>query len=641
MEIGCFRKMDKKIFLILLVFVIVVIEGGSKMVAQNDFLGFKEQNGKLIFRAFITNAEKVELVLTKCISHHKVDVRVFELHPAGENIWTVSLEPIYWYWYYRYKIYRVNETITGVDPWSPFITSDNKWGMVIPESHPLSISPTFPQSKSVIYELSLRDFTIDPDSGITLRGKYTSFLKEGTVLFNTEFKTGIDHLKELGVNVIQLMPIQDADRDEYSDEYNWGYMPIQHNSPDGWYATRREDETKVKEFAQLVDFLHKEGFKVVMDVVYNHTAENNTDKRINFNVLAPDYYYRTKENGTYWNGSGCGNELKTEAKYCRKFVLDSLKMYVKRYGVDGFRFDLMGLMDKKTMDLIVTELRKIKKDILIYGEPWKGGDSPVDGVYKGYQKGRNYAVFNDELRDAIKGSVFNSEGGFVQMGNERDRIKAGLEGSLSTFTDSPLETINYIACHDNQTFYDKLKATLPDKPEEYIKKLDKLGAFILLTSQGIPFLHSGQEILRTKFGDGNSYNKPDSVNMIRWIWKKKNYDVFCYYRDLIKLRLQHPVFRMETKEEIKNNLTFYEDLPLELPENGIAFVLNGKDVSDSWSKAVILINGNDTEKEFVLPEGKWKLEFDTQGKVASQKKIFSAKVMVPAKTGYILSYSEK
>jgi len=365
----------------------------------------------------------------------------------------------------------------------------------------------------------------------------------------------------------------------------------------------------------MVDAFHCKGLKVIMDVVYNHTAETR-DRVYNFNALAMDYYYRVNPDGTYSNGSGCGNEFRTEAPMARKFLVDSLLYWVREYKVDGFRFDLMGLIDVDAVAELVKALRSEKPDILIYGEPWTAGSSAVRGVRKGSQRSRGFSVFNDGFRDAIKGSVFSlADLGYVQAARNRDAVMKGIRGSVDDFTDGPLETVNYVSCHDNHTLWDRIDLSLKDEARENKVRMDKLANALVLTSQGVPFIHAGEEFLRTKKGGENSYNLPDGINRLDWTRKKENIGVFKYYRDLVALRKAHPVFRMKTAAAVRDNLKFYEELGLKIEPPAIAYLLYGYRTGDAWGSILVLINPEKTALKFDLPVGKWYKAFDPAGLV--------------------------
>lgn len=425
---------------------------------------------------------------------------------------------------------------------------------------------------SIIYEVQIKDFTVDRSSGSESRGTFVGFVEEAT-RYKDE-STGFDHLKELGVTHIHLMPVNDflssKEEIEYAykeDNYNWGYDPEHYNVVEGSFSCEPSNPlTRIIEFKEMIMKLHKAGFKVVLDVVYNHTFRGRDS---NFNILAPGYYYRMLADGTFSNGSGVGNELDTQKPMVRKFIIESLKYWMNEFKVDGFRFDLMALIDIDTVEEAVKELRKIKKDVLIYGEPWTGGITTLSHTKttsKGSQSKLSFALFNDNFREAIKGDNDGFTLGFAQ-GNldQKLAVETGIAGSIFYdasrigFTTNARETINYANSHDNLIIQDKLLKVFPNKSEAEIKSYNKFIHAILFLSQGIPFIHAGNEFLRTKDGFHNSYNAPIAINRIDWSLKEKNKDVFNYIKDLIRFRKDHKEFRMDSAAEIKENLKFVYD----------------------------------------------------------------------------------
>ncbi len=504
-----------------------------------------------------------------------------------------------------------------LDPYARAITAHNGRSIVVNDTTPVAERPAFSMNDAVIYEMHVRDFTLDPDSGIQRRGKYLGLTEAGTYLTKRiDITTGLDHLTDLGINVVQLMPISEFHTNAAEDLYGWGYDVMHHFSPAGWYATERFDARRVSECKQMIDALHKRGLRVTLDVVFNHTFELiNKNLVFSFEGLVPGYYYRLKPDGSYWDGSGTGNEFRSEAPMARRYIVDCCKYWVTEYKVDGFRFDLLGLIDQETMLLIVDELRAHDPHLLIYGEPWGGGTSPIELTTKGKQWGRGWAVFNDEFRDALKGNVFDARAtGFIQSGNNINAVKTGILGSVDSFAASPLETINYIECHDNHTLWDRIMiSTIHDASvtDGDWRAIAKLAAAVLFTSEGIPFIQSGQEFLRTKSGDHNSYNKPDAVNLIRWQQKADNHDVFAYYRGLIALFHTHRLFRCPTARMVTNAVKFLDDqLGLPVPPGCIAYQIEDVSGAEEWRRALILLNPNGKQVEFTIPPGAWKIYGD-------------------------------
>jgi pullulanase len=403
----------------------------------------------------------------------------------------------------------------------------------------------------------------------------------------------------------------------------------------------------------MIDALHRHGLRVTLDVVFNHTFEAiNKERVFSFEGLVPGYYYRLRQDGSYWDGSGTGNEFRSEAPMARRYLLDCLKYWVSEYKVDGFRFDLLGLIDRATIELIVQELCALEPKLLLYGEPWAGGATPLEIVHKGAQRGKGWAVFNDHFRDALKGNVFNARAtGFAQGGANLHSVKRGVCGALDDFTDSPLETINYVECHDNHTLWDRLLISTADNAavtEADRRAMDKLAAVVLLTAQGIPFLHAGQEFLRSKGGDHNSYDKPDAVNMIRWQKKAENWDVYRYYCGLLALRRAHPLFRLEKAEEVRKAVKFFDDnLHLSVSEGALAYQIEDVTGRDEWARAAVLVNPHPQAKTFELPAGEWQVYADHRSSgnaplnPATQAVLTATTVTVNARGAMILGERKK
>lgn len=522
---------------------------------------------------------------------------------------------------YTYKILRKGQFVETVDPYAKALTANGTHGVVIdlretdPPGWSEDVKPPFDNpTDAIIYELHVRDFSVHKDSGIKNKGKYLAFTERDTDY--NGIKTGIDHLVELGVTHVHLLPIQDfASVDELKGGYNWGYDPYHYFVPEGSYALDLKDPlSRIKEVKEMILSLHKAGIRVTMDVVYNHTYttfDSILDK------VEPGYFYRHNPDGSYSNGSGCGNETASERPMMKKLMIDSLKYWVKEYHVDGFRFDLMGLHDIDTMKEIEKTLHSIEPSLLLYGEPWAAGPSalPMEKQFmKGAQKNTRIGVFNDNFRNAIKGFPDDESKGFAtgEKNKEKDIMK-GVVGSIEysseikDFTQSPQETINYVSCHDNLTLWDKISKSNPDATEEERILMDKLSNMIILTSQGIPFIHAGEEFLRTKKGNNNSYNAGDEINQLEWPRKLKYKEVFEYYKGLIRLKKEHPAFRMRTEEEIKSKLSF-----IKTPKNTISFLISDNANNDPWKKIAVIYNPTKSEVDIKLPPGNWKVVVDNK-----------------------------
>lgn len=462
----------------------------------------------------------------------------------------------------------------------------------------------------VIYEMHHRDFSIDYSSGIKNKGKFLAL---------TEPKA-IEHLKRLGVNAIHILPSFDyASVDESQPDkpqYNWGYDPLNYNVPEGSYSTNAADpKARIKEFKQMVQALHKAGIRVILDVVYNHTF--NIDGS-NFQKTYPGYYFRHRPDGTYSDGSGCGNETASEKPLMREFMLESVKYWVNEYHIDGFRFDLMGVHDIETMNLIRAELDKIDPSIYVYGEGWSAGSCAYPqeklAMKANARQLNGIGAFSDEMRDALRGPFSDDrKGGFLAgMPNCEESIKFGIAGAIdhpqvdmtkvnyskAAWTNEPSQMIAYVSCHDDMCLTDRLRATVPNISDDELIRLDLLAQTAVLTSQGVPFLLSGEEMLRDKKGEHNSFRSPDSINRFDWNNLKRYPQVFDYYSKLIALRKAHPAFRMGKAEEVRKNLVF-----LDAPEGVVAFQLKNNAGGDSWKDIIVVLNANKTERAINVPEG--------------------------------------
>lgn len=461
---------------------------------------------------------------------------------------------------------------------------------------------------AVIYELSVRDFSADPSSAIapSSRGKFAAFCDLYSRLPSGE-PTCLGHLKKLGVTHVHLLPIFDFEGvDELSpqDSYNWGYNPSNYNVPEGSYSQNPSDpELRIRELKSLVSALHREDIGVVMDVVYNHTYR--TDDSC-FSITYPHYYYRQNYHGGYSNGSGCGNELASERAMVRKYIIDSVLWWAREYKIDGFRFDLMAVLDIDTMNEISERLREINPSVLLYGEGWTGGESALahDKSASKYNARYTpqYSYFNDNYRDAIKGDTFrDSDLGFVS-GNYhfRQSVITGLLGSAG-WAGSPCQIINYCEAHDNLTLWDKLALSAGGCHDDDRKKMSRLALALVLLAQGVPFIHAGQEFLRSKpLGNGcydhNSYSSPDSVNSLKWQILDENICEAEYCRGLIEFRKAHPILRLRSFWDIEHAA---EVLPSH--DGTIAIKLT------HGEELLMLINPIPRAKMFALPDGEWHL----------------------------------
>lgn len=505
---------------------------------------------------------------------------------------------------------------------------------------------------AIIYELHIRDATIDEESGAEHKGKFLGLAETGTKN-KAGLSTGLDHIKELGVTHVHLLPFYDYNSvdETKTGQYNWGYDPVNYNVPEGSYSTDASDgRTRIRELKQMIQAFHQNGLRVVMDVVYNHTALTETS---NFNQLVPGYYYRQKPDGSFSDATACGNETASERAMMRKFMLESVVYWVKEYHIDGFRFDLMGVHDIQTMNLISDTLHKIKPDILVYGEGWTAGASPYPEEKRAVKKNahllKGIAVFSDDIRDGIKGSVFDIKDRGFATGKtaNTESVKFGIVASLphlqvnmskvnyskEPYASSPANVITYAECHDNNILWDKIALSVPDASEEERKKMHELALTIVLTSQGIPFLHAGSEFLRSKFGEENSYNKGDSVNAIRWGLKTKNKGLHEKIVSLISMRKEHGAFRLTNNRFVTSSIRFFDTQI----EGVIMYKLNmeyfRETKKDTWSNCLMIFNGTNNPQTITIP-GEWKLV--SMGKAQADTRVFK-QIAVKPKEAMILA----
>lgn len=461
----------------------------------------------------------------------------------------------------------------------------------------------------IIYEMHHRDFSMDMSSGIKNKGKFLALTEPAA----------ISHLRRLGVNAVHILPSFDfASIDESKPDvvqYNWGYDPLNYNVPEGSYSTNAADpKTRIREFKQMVQALHKAGIRVILDVVYNHTFDINGS---NFQKTYPDYFFRKNAEGKYSDGSGCGNETASDKELMREFMKESVAYWVNEYHIDGFRFDLMGVHDIETMNEIHDVVAKIDPTIYIYGEGWSAGSCayPQDklAIKANARQLNGIGAFSDEMRDALRGPFSDdTKGGFLAgVPGQEESIKFGIAGAIShpqidmtkvnyskvPWTNEPSQMVAYVSCHDDMCLTDRLRSSIPYIGDDELIRLDLLAQTAVLTSQGVPLILSGEEMLRDKKGVHNSYRSPDSINRLDWNNLKRYPQVFDYYAGLISLRKQHPAFRMGSADEVRKNLCF-----LEAPEGVVAYQLKNNAGGDSWKNIIVVLNSQKTPQTVDVPE---------------------------------------
>ena len=627
------------------------------------------------FKLWAPLAEQVELVLYgKDYNALESNKTIIKMNKENRGVWRARINEDLSGEYYNYLVRNNGKTYESVDPYAKAVSINGEKSMVIdmestnPKGWSNDKKPILNDvTDSIIYEAHIRDLTKDEASGVIteLRGKYIGAVLENSKIKGTSITTGLDHLKELGITHIHLLPVFDYgsidERYDSTDNYNWGYDPQNYNVPEGSYSTNPyEGAVRISEFKEMVYKFHQAGIRVVMDMVYNHTY--NLESPLNLTV--PGYYYRKDQYGRYSNGSGCGNETASERYMFRKYMIDSVLYWAKEYHIDGFRFDLMGLHDLETMRIIRNELNKVDKSIIMYGEGWTCYDTPLN-INESAVKNNickfddlQIAAFSDDARDSIKGSVFLKESlGFVNGGdNYEESIKYTICASTkhdeidlskvvyskSFWANEPYQTITYDSAHDNNTLFDKLRMSCKDENEEELLKMNKLAAAIVLTSQGISFLHEGEEFARVKENlQGeiieNSYNSSDYTNELKWLRKQRYIDLFNYYKGLIKLRKEYKAFRMNSNKEIQNNISFMAK-GNEFKDNHIVgYIINIEDYNDSYSKIAVIFNANKYNVEVDLDEGKWNVLVDGEKADSEvQYKIEDSIVNVSARSALIL-----
>lgn len=611
-------------------------------IDMDEKLGAIYSKDKTVFKVWSPDAEKVNLkIYSSGTGGNLIDMFPMERQPNG--IWIKEILKDMDGKYYTYEVTVNGSTNETQDVYSKAVGVNGNRSMVVdfsktnPEGWLSDKGPYVEnQTDAVICEISIRDMSMDKNSGIKMKGKYLGLAETGTQSIEGE-STGIDHLKELGITHVQIMPFFDfatIDESKPESSYNWGYDPKNFMAPEGSYSTDPYDGyVRIKELKLMIKALHDAGIGVIMDSVYNHTYDYINSP---FSKTVPGYYYRKNADGSMKNCSGCLNDTASEKYMFRKYIIDSVCFYAKEYHIDGFRFDLMGLHDTDTMNDIRNELDKINPHILMYGEGWQFINTGIPREkeamkYNIHSMNSRIGTFSDDMRDGIKGSVFISGcGGFVNytgswikgdgypytMSELKELIKSCIVASTEhdginynnvryssgRWAAEPTQTVNFESCHDNNTLRDKIVLTKPQASEDDVLKMVKLSAFIVLTSQGIPFINSGEEMMRTKPGsngkrfEDNSFVSPDSVNCIKWSDKHKYKNLVNYYEGLIKIRRAHPAFRMAKTIDVQSNLKFMDS-----NDSTIAYTISNNANGDSWNKIVVAINAGKEYFRLNLP----------------------------------------
>ncbi|MBQ3544155.1 MAG: type I pullulanase [Lachnospiraceae bacterium] len=594
---------------------------------ENEFtydginLGAVYSADNTIFKLWSPFADKVIVNLYQSGDINSSDkIESYEMNKSENGVWDYQVNKDLDGVFYTFTTIFGDEKNEFCDPYAKACGVNGKRAMVVnlldtnPKGWEEDVNPNEKLSycESIIYELHVRDLSSDDSSGINNKGKFLGLTENGTTV-NKEgkIKTGIDHIKDLGVTHIHLLPFYDYgsidESKEYdSEKYNWGYDPVNYNVPEGSYSTNAFDgKNRIKELKETIASLHKNGISVVMDVVYNHTY----DEEFCFNKAVPGYFHRIDENGVFSNGSICGNDTASERSMVSKYIVDSVLYWAREYHIDGFRFDLVGLLDVDTISKIREGLDKIRPNIILYGEGWsletKLTKENVDlAVQKNVCKLKDFAMFSDDIRDAMKGHVFDEKvKGFISGNTENvDVLKKSIMG-MPDWSTSPRDVINYTSCHDNYTLFDKIRLCNEGISFEDAIKQNLVAISIVMLSQGIPLMNAGEEFLRTKTDNegnfvGDSYISPDYVNSIKWsnLEKEEYKKVYEFYKGIIAFRKAHKLFQLEDFKEIEEKVSFidYED------DKVVAYKLK-----DNKEEIIVILNASEENVKITLDEGKY------------------------------------
>ena len=623
----------------------------AKYTYAGDDLGNTYSKSSTKFRVWAPTAKSVSLVTYAKADDLAASGTTTAMTADVNGTWVAELSGDKNGLIYNYRVTVDATTNEAVDPYVRATTVNGVRGVVVDlsKTNPTNWSKKKPAfsgkpTDAIIYELHVRDLSMDASSGIPAanKGKYLAFTN-----LNTSFsgqKTGISAIKDLGVTHVELLPIFDyASVDETSPTFNWGYDPMNYNVPEGSYSSDPKNPTaRITELKSAIQAMHDQKLRVNMDVVYNHvyTASNFSQE-----LIVPGYWFRTDELGNLTNGSGCGNDVASERPMVRKFIVDSVKYWASEYNLDGFRFDLMGLMDIETINQVTAALKKIDPTIIVIGEGWDMGTLAAElrANQKNISKLNGVAHFNDQIRDGLKGSVFTPADPGWATGKlaARPDVIAGIVGNTAYSADlatkwttqSPAQSVNYVESHDNLALADKITASVKGVSPAGVAQLSHFASSVAFLSQGVPFMQAGQEFLRSKNGDENSYKSSDEVNSLKWSTKARNATTTKYFQGLIALRKAHPAFRMSTAAAVKANLKF-----LPTTNEVIAYSLNGSAVKDSAKLIVVIHNPNPGAASVTLPnKGKWTVL--VKGSVAGTKAIeilSTNKVSVAGQTTIVL-----
>lgn len=589
-----------------------------------------------IFRTWSPVSSRAELLLYESATAAEPN-EVVPMNRGQAGQWQAYVEGDLHGRYYQYRFHSYGQARTVADIHAFAATRDSTRSMVVDldrtdpdgwDEHP--IPKLNSPADEVIYEIHVRDYSVsDPNVPEAHRGKYLGMTHhspggEGKV------STSLTHLKELGVTAVHLLPIQDFGA--APGEYNWGYWTTLFNVPESQYSTTPEDPANtIRELKQTIQTLHEHDIRVIMDVVYNHTSSSWEWSA--FDQTVPWHYFRTTRDGHLRNDAGVGNSIADERPMVRKYIIDSLLFWADEYKIDGFRFDLLGTHHPETMRAIARELHKLRPDLTIYGEPWTGGGPTY--FLKGAQRGMGVAVFNDHIRNAVRGDLDGTHTGFATgPGGDLAAVRRGVAGAIDDFADAPTESVNYVSAHDNRTFWDKIEHSHDGLDDATKRSMVKLAHGIVLTSQGVAFIHGGADYARTKGGHHNSYNAGDAVNQFDWARKAEYRDVHDYLAGLIDIRRPHPALRLRSAREVRRALSWRD-----APHGVLAYTLNGRRVGDTWGELFVAYNGEPDARRVSLPDGDWAVVADADTAGTQKLRTVRGSVELP---GYslVIAYRE-
>ncbi|WP_175990638.1 type I pullulanase [Bacillus sp. Marseille-Q1617] len=583
---------------------------------DGDDLGVTFQGDTAVFKVWSPTSTEVKL---KIKAPHEEEVVQYPMERTENGVWELTVRDDIEGYYYTFMTCINLIWNELVDPYAKAVSYNSEWGCAVDPDRITprcsSLEPLPSPTDAVIYELNVRDFSSSKESGMMFKGKYLAFTEKETATPNG-YSSGIQYLKELGITHVELLPVNDFDGvtdDRADNRYNWGYNPLYFNAPEGSYSMRPDDPAeRIRELKSAIHSLHEENIRVILDVVYNHVYIKETSS---FEKLVPGYFFRHDENGLPSNGTGVGNDFASERSMARKFIKDSIIYWLKTYGVDGFRFDLMGILDVGTMNEIREEVNRILPDAILIGEGWDLNTPLPQGKKANLRNAnilRGIGQFNDCFRDTIKGSTFNlhDKGFALGHGNLEGKVEQVLMGSIGTSGErgifiEPAQSVNYVESHDNHTLWDKMKACLGEEDVTLLKR-QKLATAMVLFSQGIPFLHAGQEFYRTKQGIENSYNAPIEINQLDWVRREKHDEDIEYVKGLIAIRKSHGAFRFRQAELIRKYASVHHPA-----ENLVTVHYQDVHPYGPWNEIILLFHSGHSKAEFQLPIGKsWSLLAD-------------------------------